>query len=131
MKPKTDAAPGQGAAGNGQSALPHPLPAGQGMPPGHPATPTAPTAEQAAAKAKAGSSQIAGKVVETFDGGGYTYAAVEKDGLRSWVAAPPTKLEVGQEVQFVPGFVMKNFSSKALNRTFETITFSSGVVKPQ
>ncbi len=129
VKPKTDPT---AAAGNSPAALPHPIAAGQGMPPGHAgvmpgglpghaprpssATPAAPTAEQAAAKAKASSSQIAGKVVETLDGGGYTYAAVEKDGQRNWVAIPPTKLEVGQEVQFVPGFVMTNFSSKALNR---------------
>ena len=149
VTPKSDSAPGQTAtSGDGQSALPHPLPTGQGMPPGHAgmmpggmqgmppghamsATKVAPSAEQSAAAAKAGSSQIAGKVVETFDGGGYTYAAVEKDGQRSWVAIPPTKLEVGQEVEFVPGFVMNNFSSKALNRSFEAITFSSGVVKPQ
>jgi len=103
---------------------------GQGaMPAGHPAMPTAaPTAEQQAAKAKAGASQISGKVVETMEGGGYTYAAVEKDGQRQWVAIPPTKLEVGQDVTFIPGFIMDNFSSKALNRTFEAITFSGGVV---
>ena len=66
-----------------------------------------------------------------MDGGGYTFVAVEQGGARHWVAIPPTKLEVGQQVTFVPGFVMPNFTSKALDRTFETITFSVGVVKPQ
>ena len=146
VKPKTDSAPGQGAAGNGQSALPHPVPAGQamppghtgmmpggqgGMPPGHPATPAAPTPEQAAKHEKASNSKISGKVVETLEVGTYTYVNVEKDGKNSWVAIPPTKLAVGQEVEFIPGFVMTNFSSGTLNRTFETITFSAGVVKPQ
>jgi hypothetical protein len=101
------------------------------MPAGHPGMPAAEaSAEQAAAKAKASGSQISGKVVETMDGGGYTYAAVEKNGQRNWVAIPPTKLTVGQEVTFQPGFIMDNFPSKALNRTFETITFSGGVVTP-
>jgi hypothetical protein len=145
VTPQGEAAAGATTTGSGESALPHPLPAGKGtppahhmtpagqggMPPGHPGMPAAPPAEQAAAKTKASSSRIAGKVVETMDGGGYTYAAVEKDGQRSWVAIPPTKLEVGQEVEFVPGFVMNNFTSGALNRTFEAITFSGGVAKPQ
>jgi hypothetical protein len=146
VKPKANSAPGQSAAGNGQSALPHPVPTGQamppghagmtpggqaGMPPGHPATPAAPTPEQAAQHEKASSSKITGKVVETLQAGTYTYVNVEKDGKNSWVAIPPTKLEVGQDVEFIPGFVMTNFSSGTLNRTFETITFSAGVVKPQ
>jgi hypothetical protein len=97
------------------------------MPPGR----TAPSAEQSALAKKASSSHVAGKVVETIDGGGYTFAAVEKDGQRSWVAIPPTHLDVGQQVEFVPGFVMNNFTSGSLNRTFEAITFSSGVMKAQ
>jgi biotin carboxyl carrier protein len=143
VKLQSEGATGATDTGAGQSAMPHPLPTGKSMPPahhmmqgdqgtmppGHPATSAAPSAGQAAAK-KIGSAQISGKVVETLDGGGYTYAAVEKDGQRSWVAIPPTKLEVGQEVTFQPGFIMNNFSSKALDRTFEAITFSGGVVPP-
>jgi membrane protein implicated in regulation of membrane protease activity len=97
------------------------------MPPGHP--PMGGSAPAEAAPARPGASHVAGKVVETLEGGGYTYAKVEQDGKTSWVAVPPTPLSVGQEVEFVPGFVMNNFNSKALNRTFDAITFSGGVVK--
>ncbi len=70
---------------------------------------------------------IAGKVSETFDGGGYTYVAVEKDGKQTWVAVPVTQVTVGEEVAFRPGVAMQNFTSKALGRTFATIIFSAGI----
>jgi hypothetical protein len=134
IKPGVESQPAAAPAGKAHGMMPPghagKMMGGQGeMPAGHPGMPTAaPAANQAAAKA--GAPQISGKVVETMDAGGYTYAAIEKDGQRSWVAVPPTKLEVGQEVTFAPGFIMDNFSSKALNRTFEAITFSGGVVTP-
>lgn len=75
--------------------------------------------------------KISGKVVETMDGGGYTYLNVEKDGKSYWVAIPATKVSVGQEVEVQPGMPMQNFTSKTLNRTFERIDFSSGLVTGQ
>jgi len=69
-----------------------------------------------------------GKVVETMNSGGYTYVNIEKDGNKTWVAVPPMKVVVGQEVAFQPGMVVTNFTSKTLNRTFETIIFSGGPV---
>jgi len=73
-----------------------------------------------------GISVLSGKVVETMDSGGYTYIGIEKDGKKTWVAVPKTKIEVGQNISLQPGIVMNNFISKTLNRTFETIVFSSG-----
>jgi hypothetical protein len=70
---------------------------------------------------------LSGKVVETLSSGGYTYVNIEKDGSKTWVAIPQTKISVGQEMSFKPGSVMTNFTSKSLNRTFETIIFSGGV----
>jgi len=70
---------------------------------------------------------LSGKVIETLESGGYTYINIEKDGNKTWVAIPQTKVSVGQEMSFKPGSVMTNFTSKSLNRTFETIIFSSGV----
>jgi hypothetical protein len=70
---------------------------------------------------------IAGIVAETFEAGGYTYVAVEQEGRRTWVASPPTKITVGQQVSFVSGYVMRDFTSKSLGRTFESIVFSSGL----
>ena len=59
--------------------------------------------------------------------GGYTYVNIEKDGNKSWVAVTKSKISVGQDISFMPGSVMTNFTSKTLNRTFDTIVFSGGV----
>jgi len=69
---------------------------------------------------------ISGKVVEVAEGGGYSYFLIEKDGKKSWVATPPLKVKVGETVTFQPGMEMKDFTSKALNKTFDTIIFSEG-----
>jgi hypothetical protein len=70
---------------------------------------------------------VSGRVVETMDSGGYTYALVDKDGVKTWVALPKSRIEVGNEVTCQPGMVMNNFSSSSLNRTFKHIVFSSGL----
>jgi hypothetical protein len=74
-------------------------------------------------------SAVSGKVVETMDSGGYTYALLEKDGKKTWVACPKTKVEKGKDMSFQPGSEMVNFTSKTLNRTFDKIIFSAGPVK--
>jgi hypothetical protein len=73
------------------------------------------------------SSSLSGKVVETMNAGGYTYVSLEKDGKKTWVAIPETVIKVGQKVSFQPGGEMRNFVSKTLNRTFESIIFSGGL----
>ena len=70
---------------------------------------------------------LTGKVAETMDSGGYTYINLEQDGKSTWVAVPITPVTVGQKVSVLPGFVMNNFNSKTLNRTFEMIVFSGGL----
>jgi hypothetical protein len=72
-------------------------------------------------------SAVSGKVVETMDGGGYTYVLVEKEGKKSWAAVPATKVTVGQQIKLLPGGEMTDFPSAALNRTFDKIIFSGGV----
>jgi|PlaIllAssembly_1097288.scaffolds.fasta_scaffold03840_2 hypothetical protein len=74
-------------------------------------------------------SPLSGKVVETMDSGGYTYALLENEGKKTWVAMPTTKIVKGSNMSFLPGSVMTNFHSKTLNRTFEKIIFSGGPVK--
>lgn len=73
---------------------------------------------------------ISGKVAETFNSGGYTYVAVEKEGQRTWIASTPVTVTLGQKVSFKTGLVMHNFTSNSLKRTFETIVFSDGLVTP-
>ncbi|MCK5070396.1 MAG: DNA-binding protein [Desulfocapsa sp.] len=71
---------------------------------------------------------LTGKVMETMDSGGYTYMQVDTGKGQPWVAIPQSKIAVGQEVTYQPGMVMNNFASKTLNRTFESIVFSGGLV---
>lgn len=90
------AAPAASAPASGASAAPAPAPAGGG---------------------------ISGRVVETMNSGGYTYARVERDGASVWVAGPETPLTVGMELSGLDGMVMTGFTSDTLKRTFDKITF--------
>jgi hypothetical protein len=69
---------------------------------------------------------VSGTVVETMNSGGYTYALVDKDGVKTWVALPKTSIAVGNEITCQPGMMMNNFSSSSLNYTFTQIVFSMG-----
>jgi hypothetical protein len=71
---------------------------------------------------------LSGKVSETINSGGYTYINIEKDNKNTWVAIPQTEVKVGQEISVIPGTSMPNFESKTLNRTFESLIFSPGLV---
>ncbi|MBM4064332.1 MAG: DNA-binding protein [Planctomycetes bacterium] len=71
-------------------------------------------------------SSLSGKIVETMNSGGYTYLCIEKDGKKTWVAIPETKMSVGENISLPPGYEMVNFTSKTLNRTFEKIVFTTG-----
>ena len=65
-----------------------------------------------------------GKVVSTMNGKGYTYIEVDEKGKTLWVAVMETKVKTGDKVEFPDSPPMKNFYSKSLDRTFETIIFS-------
>jgi len=71
---------------------------------------------------------VSGKVLETMDSGGYTYLLVKMAVGEQWIAIPETEASVGEDISFYEGMVMKNFTSKTLNRTFPAIIFSSGLV---
>ena len=70
---------------------------------------------------------LSGKVLETMDGGGYTYVNLQNGSEKVWVAIPLTKVKVGQQLALMPGFEMKNFTSKGLNRKFDKVIFSGGL----
>jgi hypothetical protein len=96
-----------------------------------PAAQTAPAQQAPAAQPAAESAPaipvLSGKVVETMDASGYTYICLDKDGKKIWSAVPKTAVKVGDVVEILPGMVMSNFTSKALNRSFERIIFSDGL----
>jgi hypothetical protein len=82
------------------------------------------------AKAAAQSALVGGKVVETMDSGGYTYVQVDSGKGKIWAAGPKTQVKVGDQVTFADGVPMRNYQSKTLNRTFESIYFVSGIYLP-
>lgn len=91
-----------------------------------PAAPPSPAGKEQIAERP---STISGKVVETMNAGGYTYVCVEKTGKKTWVAVPAMQVIVGQQIAFPSGQEMRNFTSKSLNRTFESIYFTGGPVE--
>lgn len=83
----------------------------------------------AASGSEAAPGTLSGKVVETMNAGGYTYVCLEKAGKKTWVAMPERKVAVGSKMTVGAGQEMANFTSKTLNRTFESIIFTSGPVE--
>jgi len=59
----------------------------------------------------------------------YTYILVKTAGRNTWVAMPATEVEVGDEVNYLPGMMMQNFESKTLDKTFASIIFSPGLAE--
>ena len=84
-----------------------------------------PTDAEAFAKNTQGTT---GTVIETMNASGYTYMLIDSGAEKTWVAIPEAKIEKGSEITYSSGMIMKNFDSKSLNRTFETIIFSSGLM---
>lgn len=80
-------------------------------------------------KPASGPEFLGGHVVETMNSGGYTYMLLEIGADKIWVAVPEMQVKVGDDVVLMPGHEMRNFASKTLNRTFESIIFSPGPVE--
>jgi hypothetical protein len=98
------------------------------LPQGHPPLDRSdPHAGKGLAKGVADASWVRGRVLETMNGGRYTYAQVStQDGKALWTAGPETRVEKGQWVSFPRGAAMENFESPSLKRTFDEIYFVSG-----
>ncbi len=91
------------------------------------------TAQQAEAKAPSeGDVQLNTKhvanVLETINGGGYTYAKVDEDGNIYWIAGPQTNISTGMKISFLEQMVMSDFTSKSLNKHFDQLVFVSAIV---
>jgi hypothetical protein len=71
-----------------------------------------------------------GKVVQKLDANIYTYIRLDDgSGNETWAAVPKTQLEIGEPIALKGGTVMRNFYSKTLNRTFDSIIFAAGVIR--
>lgn len=64
-----------------------------------------------------------GKVLEVIDTSMYTYMQVSSDNGPIWLAGSKTTVAKGANIAYPNGAVMKDFHSKSLNRTFDTIIF--------
>ncbi|MDF1518203.1 MAG: hypothetical protein P1P79_09680 [Lutibacter sp.] len=53
----------------------------------------------------------------------YSYVRVLENGKENWIAAPTTAIEIGKTYYYGKTMEMKDFESKDLNKTFETIYF--------
>lgn len=81
----------------------------------------------AASRALAEEEAIRGVVAETMNSGGYTYLLLDHQGTKEWFAVPESLVRVGDEVLVQPGMQMGSYTSKTLDRTFDTIVFSPGI----
>lgn len=74
--------------------------------------------------------QHTGVIEEVLQAASYTYLNIKEGSETIWIAIPKQELEVGQTVSFAAGLEMKNFPSKDLDRTFETVYLVSSVSTP-
>lgn len=69
-------------------------------------------------------------IKESIDASAYTYLLVTEKEKEFWIAIPQTKVEIGKTYTYEGGVEMKNFESKELNRTFDSVFFVEGIVDP-
>ncbi len=69
-----------------------------------------------------------GTVLETMDAAGYTYAKINEGGNIYWIAGPKTVIAAGDVISFTEQMVMKDFTSKTLNKTFDYLVFANTIV---
>ncbi|UCD00239.1 MAG: OB-fold nucleic acid binding domain-containing protein [Phycisphaerales bacterium] len=62
-------------------------------------------------------------VQEVLQASAYTYLKVKENDRDFWIAVTKREIEPGKTIAFVGGLEMKNFESKDLQRTFETLYF--------
>lgn len=67
--------------------------------------------------------RIYGKVTQTMDAAGYTYAEVDTGNEKFWAAARKTVLNKGDMIAFSMVMPMKNYYSKSLKREFSVVYF--------
>ena len=60
---------------------------------------------------------------EVLNANEYTYIQLSEDGVEKWIATPATTVVIGNTYYYGKFMEMKNFESKHLNKTFETVYF--------
>jgi hypothetical protein len=60
-----------------------------------------------------------------MESGGYSYIRVGEQGV--WIATAAMPVSVGDQIQYIGGMEMRDFFSRSLDRTFESIFFIQNV----
>lgn len=69
-------------------------------------------------------------VKEVLQANAYTYLLVTEAQKEYWIAVPKTEVPVGKTYSYQGGMEMKNFESKDLKRTFDSVLFVEGLIDP-
>jgi hypothetical protein len=64
-----------------------------------------------------------GRIIETMEGGGYTYVHLKDGTDEAWIAAPQFDAKKGEQISAALDMPMRNFRSPTLNRTFPLLYF--------
>ena len=67
-------------------------------------------------------------VQEVVQATSYTYLKVKEADTEFWIAITKREIEAGETISYAGGLEMKNFESKDLQRTFETVYFVDRIV---
>lgn len=62
-------------------------------------------------------------IMEVIQVSSYTYLKAKEGSEEKWFAVPTVDAKVGEKYYYTSGMIMKNFKSKELNRSFESIIF--------
>ena len=77
----------------------------------------------------AGLSGNRGKVISTINVQRYTYIEVRSNGRQVWLAGPPIELSEGDVIAWGDFAVMRDFTSRELDRTFDELLFVAAIHK--
>ena len=69
-------------------------------------------------------------VKEVLQANAYTYILATEADKEYWIALPKMELKVGNTYTYEGGMEMKNFESKDLKRTFDSVLFLEGLIDP-
>ncbi len=68
-----------------------------------------------------------GSVTFTVKTDKYSYIKLDESGKEVWLAAPTMQVAIGDIVEYTGGVLMKDFQSKAMEKTFNYILFVSRI----
>lgn len=70
-------------------------------------------------------------VKEVIQTNNYTYLNTDENGKLQWIAVPKIEAAIDDIYYFQGGLEMKDFNSKELGRTFESVVFLNGLISPE